>query len=51
MSGSNAFRIATARELTAQERADATRLVHRRATDREDEQQLLDALGLTEEDR
>lgn len=49
MSGGKALRVATARPLTPKELADATRLVRRRAVSPDDEQQLLDELGLTEE--
>lgn len=51
MSGGKALRVATARELTREERAAAARVVHDRAQTPEDEQQLLDELGLTEEDQ
>lgn len=47
---SRAFRVATARNLTPKEHTDAARLIHRRAINPEDEQQLLNALGLTTEE-
>lgn len=43
------LRDATARELTREERAAAARVVHDRAQTPEDEQQLLNALGLDQE--
>ncbi|MEU1800817.1 hypothetical protein [Streptomyces sp. NPDC019937] len=42
--------LCTAREITAEEHADAVAMVQRRAVSPEDEQQLLDALGLTTTD-